>query len=223
MTMTTTRAYVCRLCLLLTAFAPLADACLAADLAKPVTLVATSRLAGSAYGETVVVAVPGPGGVHIGVIVNRPTDVRLGELFPQHEPSRAVVEPVYIGGPSLANMLYAIVRTTPPYGDDALELAPGVVLVFDANAVDRVIETAPNQARYFVGLIVWAPDALEDEVSAGAWQVNPADASTIFPTDPKDLWKSLSRRAGQFEARGPAEAQFACVAGAPLTASGSGT
>jgi putative AlgH/UPF0301 family transcriptional regulator len=78
---------------------------------------------------------------------------------------------------------------------------PGVVLVMDAEAIDRIIETTPNDARYFAGLIVWQPGELDDEVRAGAWEVNPADPSAVFSTHPEMLWKTLSHGGVRLEAR----------------------
>ena len=73
---------------------------------------------------------------------------------------------------------------------------PGLVLVLDGATVDRVIETMPNDARYFAGLVVWRPGELDEEIRAGAWQVLPADAKTVFHANPAGLWKDLHRAQG---------------------------
>jgi putative AlgH/UPF0301 family transcriptional regulator len=62
----------------------------------------------------------------------------------------------------------------------------------DRDAIDRIIETTPNDARYFTGLILWQPGELDEEVRAGAWEVSPADASTVFSVNPEALWENLS-------------------------------
>jgi Uncharacterized ACR, COG1678 len=54
-----------------------------------------------------------------------------------------------------------------------------------------VIETMPNDARYFAGFVAWQPGELEDEIRAGAWEIRPADASTVFRADPGSLWRDL--------------------------------
>ena len=166
---------------------------LAADLNRPVMLVATSQLAGSGLDETVLFAAPLPNGMHIGFIVNRPTDVTLAQAFPKHRPSRKVVDPIYFGGPNLAGMLFAAVPTPPQNAGEVLQLMPGLALVSNGEAIDRIIETTPNAARYFVGLFAWPPGVLDEEVRAGAWDVSPADASAVFSARPATIWKSLSR------------------------------
>jgi putative transcriptional regulator len=164
----------------------------ATDLSQPVTLVATPNLATSEFSETVLLAAPLPNGMHIGFIVNRPSDVTLAAVFPDYAPSRKVVDPIYVGGPVMPQTVFAVVRTPPQDAGSLLELMPGLVLVMDGGTIDRIIETTPNDARYFAGLIVWQPGELDEEVRAGAWEASPADASTVFAADPKVLWKTLS-------------------------------
>src|SRR5262245_27297518 len=109
----------------------------AAHAAEPshVMLIATERLAGSGYDETVLVAVPLPTGEHFGFIINRPTDVKLATLLPGYSPSRKVVDPVYLGGPALSESLFAVARRAPE-GRSAIPLATGLVLVMDDATVD---------------------------------------------------------------------------------------
>ena len=181
---------------LLVLFACAAGAVHAAEVSAPVMLVATERLAGSGYGETVLIAAPLRNGASIGFIINRPTGVKLGALFPEHAPSRRVVDPVYFGGPALPESLFVIARRTPEgkgAGGEAIPLMSGLVLVLDGATVDRVIETMPNDARYFAGLVVWRPGELDEEIRAGAWQVLPADAKTVFHVNPAGLWRDLHR------------------------------
>ena len=157
---------------------------------QAVMLVATERLAGSGYEETVLVATPLPGGEHVGFIINRPTKVKLAMLLPEHAASRKVVDPVYLGGPLLTESLFALARRAPE-GGDVIPLESGLVLAIDAVTVGRLIETMPNDARYFAGLVVWQAGELDDEIRAGAWEVRPADAGTVFHANPAGLWKEL--------------------------------
>jgi putative AlgH/UPF0301 family transcriptional regulator len=178
-----------------------AGAAAAADVSEPTTLVATPSLGGSPLRESVLFAAPLSNGMHIGFIVNRPSDVALAKAFPEHAASRKVVDPLYFGGPMLPETVFAVVRTPPADAEDVLELMPGLALVMDAQTVDRIIETTPNDARYFAGLIVWAPGELAEEVRAGAWEVSPADTSIVFSAHPEMLWKTRSRGGVGLEAR----------------------
>jgi putative transcriptional regulator len=163
----------------------------AADLSQAVMLVATERLAGSGYEEAVLVAAPLPQGGHLGFIVNRPTGVKLESLFPEYAPSREVIEPLYLGGPVLADGIFAITRNAPQGDGETIVLMPGLVAVLDGASLDRVIETTPNDARYFAGLMVWRPGVLDDEVREGAWSVRPASIDAVFGADSAAQWKEL--------------------------------
>jgi putative transcriptional regulator len=175
-------------------FAGMTGAAAAADLSQAVILVASDRLAGSIYEQTVVLAAPLPQGGYLGFIVNRPTQVKLETLFPQQPSTRNVADPVYAGGPILSNAVFAVTRKAPDNNGNNgnfFSPMPGLVVVIDSATVDRIIETTPNDARYFVGLMFWAPDDLEDEIRNGAWEVRPADVDTVLRAKPTGLWKSL--------------------------------
>jgi len=184
------RAFLALLALL-AATAGAALAAEPAELSQAALLVATDRLAGSPYEETVLLAAPLPEGGHFGFIVNRPTKVKLQDLFPEHAPSRKVLSPIYVGGPVLPEAVFALARQAPTGDGTVMALMPGVVAVLDRASVDSVIETTPNEAHYFVGLVIWAPGELADEIRDGAWRVRPASADAVLAADPTALWQQL--------------------------------
>jgi putative transcriptional regulator len=158
--------------------------------AKPLMLVASPELQGG-YSRTTLIAVP-VGDSHLGFIVNRATDVTLGQLFPQHAASAKVVDPVHIGGPEMKDVLFAVVRRNP--GADAVPLFGGLYLVASEEAVDRVIEKSPGDARFFAGYVGWQPGELEKEIEAGYWFVTDADSAVFFRPDTTGLWEELVKR-----------------------------
>ena len=126
-----------------------------------VILVAHPAFRDLEYRQTVLVAAPVPNGGHVGVILNRPTRRSLGSLFPEHEPSKKVVDPVYYGGPFSRGALVALVRTDTAPGAGSVMLMKNLYLAFRANTIDQVIEATPNEARYFVGYVGWRPGELK--------------------------------------------------------------
>ena len=64
-------------------------------------------------------------------------------------------------------------------------------LAFRANTIDHVIETTPNEARYFVGYVGWRPGELKSEIDRGLWTVQNADVDIIFRKDTESLWEEL--------------------------------
>jgi putative transcriptional regulator len=165
----------------------------AADLGRPAILVAKPELRDPVYGASVLVVAPLGGGQHIGFIVNRPTDLTLAALFPEHAPSRKVVEPIYLGGPVEPGAIFALVRSASSPGGSSFELMPGLFAAYEAAVVDRVIESHAQQARFVAGLVAWRAGELEAEIDLGAWLVLDADPALALGT-PEGLWEELVRR-----------------------------
>src|SRR3970040_2526639 len=118
---------------------------------EAVFLVAHPMFRDMDYRQTVLLAAPAPNGGDVGVIINRPTRRSLGSLFPEHEPSRKVVDPVYYGGPFSRGALVALVKTDATPGTGSVQLMKDLYLAFRANIIDNVLEATPNEARYYVG------------------------------------------------------------------------
>ena len=155
------------------------------------------------YRQTVLIAAPAPNGGHVGVILNRPTRRSLGSLFPEHEPSKKVVDPVYYGGPFSRGALVALVRAESTPGQGSVPLMKDLYLTFRANTIDHVIETTPNNARYFVGYVGWRPGELKSEIDRGLWSVQGADLDTIFRKDTEGLWDELLQQSRRIRAAVP--------------------
>ena len=171
---------------------------LAAALATPalaqeeaVILVAHPAFRDLEYRQTVLIAAPAPNGGHVGVILNRPTKRSLGSLFPEHEPSKKVVDPVYYGGPFSRGALVALVHAHDSPGPGSVPLMKDLFLAFRANTIDHVIETTPNDARYYVGYVGWRPGELRSEIDRGLWTVINADLDMVFRKDTDGLWEEL--------------------------------
>ena len=155
------------------------------------------------YRQTVLIAAPAPNGGHVGVILNRPTRRSLGSLFPEHEPSKKVAEPVYYGGPFSRGALVALVRADAAPGAGSVLLMKNLYLAFRANTIDHVIETTPNEARYFVGYVGWRPGELRGEIDRGLWTVANADLDLIFRKDTEGLWEELLQQSKRIRAALP--------------------
>lgn len=172
----------------------------AGEQAETMLLVATPEL-GAGYSRTVLIATRVAQGGHVGVILNRPTRTSLAAMFPDHAPSKRVVEPLHFGGPVGIDAVFALVRTDTSPGNGSLQLAPDLFLATAGTVIDRVIEQHPDRARFYVGLVVWEPGELAAEVASGFWFVRPVDADVVFRTPTADLWEDLVRRSLGLTAR----------------------
>lgn len=158
-----------------------------------VLLAAHPNMSDPVYAQTVLLAAPGPNGWHFGLIINRPTDRPLSSLFPEHEPSRSVKDVVHFGGPTAMHALIALVKGNSSPGIDALQISERLYLAIGANTVDHVIESSPNDARFFLGWVVWRPGEMLEEIRAGYWSVHDADTRLVFRSNTEGLWREMYR------------------------------
>jgi putative transcriptional regulator len=186
------------------AFLALVSTFAAAQSEEALLLVAHPAFRDLEYRQTVLLAAPAPNGGHVGVILNRPTRRSLGSLFPEHEPSKKVQEPVFYGGPFSRGALVALVRSDAAPGAGSVPLMRNLYLAFRANTIDHVIETTPNEARYFVGYVGWRPGELKSEIDRGLWSVSNAEVDTIFRKDTEGLWEELHQQSKRIRADGGA-------------------
>ncbi len=152
------------------------------------------------YRNSVLIAAPAPTGGYVGVILNRPTRRTLSSLFPEHEPSKKVMDPVHYGGPFSRGALVALVKTDARPGQGMVSIMKNLVMAFRANTIDQIIETTPNEARYYVGYVGWRPGELKGEIERGLWSVVDADLDTVFRKDTESLWEELLQQSRRIRA-----------------------
>lgn len=170
-------------CLLLAASA----AAHAQALGKPLLLVA-SPTRDDAYSETVLVVVPTPDG-HRGFIINRVGRSTVASAFPDEPEMAKVIDPIYFGGPTDPQRMYAVVRRDP--GDGARRFFDDVFVTISGATVDRIIRQWPGEARFFAGYAAWEAGELEQEIQAGAWLVAEPQGAQIFSLQPDEMWTQL--------------------------------
>ena len=170
-----------------------------ADITDTVLLVAKRNLKDRIYGSSILVARPLGDDRHVGFIVNKPTTMTLGKLFPKHLPSQKVVDPVYLGGPTGPEVIFAMIKGRESPGGRSLQLAPGLFVAFDSAVVDRIIESQPQQARFFAGMVLWQPRELAEEVRRGLWFVLDAQPEILLRKSTDGLWEELVGRSERKE------------------------
>ena len=180
--------------------APWSATALAQDDDDAMLLVAHPSFRDIDYRQAVLLAAPAPNGGHIGVILNRPTKRSLSSLFPEHEPSKKVIEPVRYGGPFSRGALVALVKADAAPGPGSVQVMRNLYMAFRVNTIDQVIETHPNDARYYVGYVGWRPGELKSEIDRGIWSVLGADADVVFRKDTDGLWEEMLQQTRRIRA-----------------------
>jgi putative transcriptional regulator len=134
----------------------------------------------------------------VGLIINKPSKIKVRDLFPNSPELQKLQTMAYFGGPVDAEVAVrsAIFRSkTPP--SKATLVFGDVYVSFDPDAIVALAEN-PQQAstlRVFVGRAQWDPQQFEGEVALGAWHSLRGGADSIFTTLPEMLWQRLIEQA----------------------------
>lgn len=159
-------------------------------------LVATPDLRDPNFFRTVVLVLEHGDDGALGVVLNRPSETDVAELFPEWR--SAVPEPTvaFVGGPVSPDSVIALAQAD---RDDAVD---GWIPVFRRlGTVDLARSPADlmvdvHAVRVFAGYAGWAPGQLEGELALGGWFVLDALDGDPFTPDPDGLWAAVLRRQG---------------------------
>lgn len=169
--------------------------------AKPESelLVASRGLPDPFFQKSVVLMLPfKEGPLLVGLIVNKPSKIKVRDFFPNSPELRKLDTMAYFGGPVDADVgvRSAIFRSKMPPSKATLVFGD-VYVSFDPDTIVALAQN-PQQAstlRVFVGRAQWAPEQFEGEVAAGAWHSLRGGADSIFTTLPEMLWPTLIQQA----------------------------
>lgn len=158
--------------------------------AKGRLLVATELVRGEVFAGTVILLLRYDGSGALGLVVNRPTDVGLGELLEETDLDLEPDQLVYWGGPVEMNSLSALVRSNaPPRNAD--EIVESVHRIAFADAFEYASKD-PASVRFYLGYAGWAAGQLDHELARGSWHVMVASDDIVFVDDPQLLWERLT-------------------------------
>jgi putative transcriptional regulator len=157
-------------------------------------LLASPSLLDPNFARTVVLI-----GVHsddgaMGVVLNRPSTVTVGEAVPQLEDTVGVLEPVYVGGPVQSSSIVVLAEFLDP--------SPAGLLVLGRigfPAPDTGIEElaqATARRRVYAGHAGWGRGQLDAEIADEDWIVHPAQPEDVFSELPQELWSTVLTRMG---------------------------
>ena len=133
----------------------------------------------------------------MGVVLNRRSQVTVGEAVPQLEDAVEGDAAVYVGGP--------VQPTSIVFLAEFLEPSLAALLVFGrigfptSDAEIDALADATDRGRVFAGYAGWGPGQLDAELEHGDWILAPAVPEDVFTDQPDALWSAvLVRKGGQF-------------------------
>ena len=167
----------------------------AQDLGAGKLLVASRNLGDPNFAETVVLLVHYDAEGAVGLILNRRTDVPLSRVFEGLKAANDRSDPVYRGGPVGAPAAFGLLQS-PAKLEGAEHIFGKVYLISTKTLFEQTIAARPDAGVFhvYVGYAGWSNDQLRTEVELGAWFIFPANAATVFNSDPDSLWPQMIRK-----------------------------
>ena len=128
----------------------------------------------------------------MGVVLNRPTSMSVGEAVPPLAELGDGV--VHVGGPVQPQAIVVLGDFSEPERAGVLVFGTIGFLPGELEDPDDVGEL--RRARVFAGYAGWGPGQLEQELGESAWIVEPARPDDVFAADSDGLWSAVLRRKG---------------------------
>lgn len=162
-------------------------------------LVASPTLADPNFARTIVLLLDVDDDGVLGVVLNRPSEVAVGEVLQPWANVVGAPRVLFRGGPVGTDSALAVAtlaNETQPVDDRPVgwrSLFGGTGLV-DLDVPSEVIVPALRGMRIYAGYAGWSFEQLESEIAEGAWYVVPGERQDVFYADPGDLWQQVLRR-----------------------------
>jgi len=142
----------------------------------------------------------------IGVIINRLTDHRLGDIFEQLALPVSNLEraeqPVFEGGPVNPELGLVIHAGGEGKWESSLEIGGGLWLTSSRDILGAIARgEGPAHAIMILGYAGWGPGQLESEMRQNSWFNAPADHAIIFDTRIDNKWRQAASLLGIDTAR----------------------
>jgi putative transcriptional regulator len=129
----------------------------------------------------------------LGVVLNRPLEVKVDDAVPPLGPLVPPDERLFQGGPVQPSLPVLLADLVHPEMADVLIFASVGFLV---GAVSADVAPGVRRARVYAGYSGWGPGQLEAEMADKAWLVADARVEDVFTKDPDTLWSRVLERKG---------------------------
>ena len=136
----------------------------------------------------------------LGLIINRPAELNVGEVFDQlgirsHD-AELRARMVMQGGPVHTERGF-VLHDGGLAWDSSLQISEHLFLTTSREVLEALGKgDGPKNALIALGCAAWAPGQLEQELMDNVWLTAPADAKLLFETPPELRWQAAAGRIG---------------------------
>jgi len=156
-------------------------------------LLDSGQLTGSFFHRTVVLVCQHDAEGAFGLVLNRPTENKVGDSLVADLSENVKEQTLYLGGPVQPTALSYL------HTDSFLPEASVMANLELGHSLETLVElgssfSTTKQVRLFAGYSGWSSGQLEDEIKRKAWVMHPASLDWVFHAESKNLWRRILRQ-----------------------------
>lgn len=136
----------------------------------------------------------------MGIVINRPLEIRLGEILEQLDievlDPGVRDQPIYLGGPVQTDRGFVLHSEGETY-DATLNLAPNLCVTTSRDVLEAIAAgRGPASRLIALGYAGWGGGQLEQEMGTNAWLSGPADGDILFRVPAGRRWQAAAALLG---------------------------
>jgi putative transcriptional regulator len=136
----------------------------------------------------------------MGIIINKPLEIELGEIFEQMDIVVNTPEvndkKVYLGGPVHTDRGFILHQPNKEW-DSSITVSDELCVTTSKDILKAIADgDAPGESLIALGYAGWSAGQLEQELMDNAWLNGPASLEIIFNTSAEQCWQSAANNMG---------------------------
>ncbi len=153
-------------------------------------LLDSGQLRGSFFHRSVVLVCHHDSDGAFGLVLNQPTQNKVGDVLVADFPAAFKEDILYLGGPVQTNALTYLHSDS--FLPDA-NVLPNLSMGHSLDDLQDLVSSfsATRQLRCFAGYAGWTGGQLESEMERKAWVLHPATLELVFESAARTLWKRI--------------------------------
>jgi putative transcriptional regulator len=163
-------------------------------------IIAMPNLADPNFSHTVAFLCQHNGDGALGIVINRPTDMKLGEIFKQMDITvtapAAAETPVFAGGPVQQERGF-VVHTSGGDWNATMAVSETISLTTSRDVLEAIAAgKGPEQYLIALGYAGWGAGQLEKEIMDNSWLNTPCGKQILFDTPVNLRWSAAASQIG---------------------------
>jgi putative transcriptional regulator len=128
----------------------------------------------------------------MGVIINKPTKLKISEAFPEIKGFSNKGDLIFWGGPVEMHKAFMLIRSKDA-PKDTIRVLDDVHFGVSQEILEGISNSSDSseRSRVYLGYAGWARGQLDREILRGGWRVMNGDAESVFSAKPENIWNKF--------------------------------